>query len=467
MTIPEEIKKEFPELDQLWNLWEILERDLNELLAQHSSAKRTNVQTGFLKKVIKGGPSSNNQSRLENSGSRMVARSGLKEAPKLVDELASNPHNSNARLDLVEMMTRKTDGKDALLNRDAFLLSMAEVQGIPLDEKRVRLALTAQNRYLVSLKDLFRQELSQDDSEEKNTRDQESPTSGSSSKSNPSSNAVEQYDRQQLIKRGTRYLDELLKQFRVSIPPDLQSLQMENLKAGGNSKSVMKLLNPYLAPISALPLARNVRKEMLEILKRFSEKDPHASYAECLLFRKRATMLLSAIRAGNEGQGEVIESLLNEAMHAISRSVQKLKKVPHEERPMMIREYAVVGQLLFHSLSRIPKMLSPEQFSHFEKASEMLPEIYQEKGVPELLDKMKKIIREIRGDQTPKEEKTEEFIEEKEAPKKESDSKKQEIQHDDNPRRRNIFEKELPSEEELYSKKKQDKPKENIFHKPV
>jgi Sec-independent protein translocase protein TatA len=336
-----------------------------------------------------------------------------------------------------------------------------------LDEKRVRLALTAQNRYLVSLKDLFRQELSQDDSEEKNTRDQESPTSGSSSKSNPSSNAVEQYDRQQLIKRGTRYLDELLKQFRVSIPPDLQSLQMENLKAGGNSKSVMKLLNPYLAPISALPLARNVRKEMLEILKRFSEKDPHASYAECLLFRKRATMLLSAIRAGNEGQGEVIESLLNEAMHAISRSVQKIKKIPHEERPMMIREYAVVGQLLFHSLSRIQKMLSPEQFSHFEKASEMLPEIYQEKGVPELLDKMKKIIREIRGDQTPKEEKTEEFIEEKEAPKKESDSKKQEIQHDDNPRRRNIFEKELPSEEELYSKKKQDKPKENIFHKPV
>ena len=112
-------------------------------------------------------------------------------------------------------------------------------------------------------------------------------------------------------------------------------------------------------------------------------------------------------------------------------------------------------------------MLSPEQFSHFEKASEMLPEIYQEKGVPELLDKMKKIIREIRGDQTPKEEKIEEFIEEKEAPKKESDSKKQEIQHDDNPRRRNIFEKELPSEEELYSKKKQDKPKENIFHKPV
>ena len=89
MTIPEEIKKEFPELDQPWNLWEILECDLNELLAQHSSAKRTNVQTGFLKKVIKGGPSPNNQSRLENSGSRMVALSGLKEAPKLVDELVN------------------------------------------------------------------------------------------------------------------------------------------------------------------------------------------------------------------------------------------------------------------------------------------------------------------------------------------------------------------------------------------
>ena len=101
----------------------------------------------------------------------MVARSGLKEAPKLVDELASNPHNSNARLDLVEMMARKTDGKDALLNRDAFLLSMAEVQGIPLDEKRVRLALTAQNRYLVSIKGLFRQELSEDDSEEKNKQE--------------------------------------------------------------------------------------------------------------------------------------------------------------------------------------------------------------------------------------------------------------------------------------------------------
>ena len=53
MSLPEDLKKEFPELEQPESLWETLERDLNELLAQHSSAKRTNVQTGFLKKVIK------------------------------------------------------------------------------------------------------------------------------------------------------------------------------------------------------------------------------------------------------------------------------------------------------------------------------------------------------------------------------------------------------------------------------
>ena len=121
MSLPEDLKKEFPELEQPESLWETLERDLNELLAQHSSAKRTNVQTGFLKKVIKGSPSSNNQMRLENSGSRIASLSGLKEAPKLVDELSGNPMNSKARLDLVEMVIRKTDGKDALVNRDTFL----------------------------------------------------------------------------------------------------------------------------------------------------------------------------------------------------------------------------------------------------------------------------------------------------------------------------------------------------------
>ncbi len=110
MSLPEDLKKEFPELEQPESLWETLERDLNELLAQHSSAKRTNVQTGFLKKVIKGSPSSNNQMRLENSGSRIASLSGLKEAPKLVDELSGNPMNSKARLDLVEMVIRKTDG---------------------------------------------------------------------------------------------------------------------------------------------------------------------------------------------------------------------------------------------------------------------------------------------------------------------------------------------------------------------
>ncbi|MED5288861.1 MAG: hypothetical protein VX417_02640, partial [SAR324 cluster bacterium] len=108
MSLPEDLKKEFPELEQPESLWETLERDLNELLAQHSSAKRTNVQTGFLKKVIKGSPSSNNQMRLENSGSRIASLSGLKEAPKLVDELSGNPMNSKARLDLVEMVIRKT-----------------------------------------------------------------------------------------------------------------------------------------------------------------------------------------------------------------------------------------------------------------------------------------------------------------------------------------------------------------------
>ena len=59
--------------------------------------------------------------RLENSGSRIASLSGLKEAPKLVDELSGNPMNSKARLDLVEMVIRKTDGKDALVNRDTFL----------------------------------------------------------------------------------------------------------------------------------------------------------------------------------------------------------------------------------------------------------------------------------------------------------------------------------------------------------
>ena len=314
MSLPEDLKKEFPELEQPESLWETLERDLNELLAQHSSAKRTNVQTGFLKKVIKGSPSNANQMRLEDSGSRIASLSGLKEAPKLVDELSGNPMNSKARLDLVEMVIRKTDGKDPLVNRDTFLLAMLEVLGIPLDERRMRLALSAQNRYLNGLKNLFRQELVGDESGDE-TQNSKTDSDGSSS-----SNAVEQYDRQQKIKQGVRFLDELMKQFRVSVPADLQPLMLENVKAGGNSKAVMKLLNPYLNAVSALPLARDVRKELLDILRRFSDKDPHASYAECLLFRKRATMLLSSIRAGNKALEGAIENLLNEGLQAISES---------------------------------------------------------------------------------------------------------------------------------------------------
>ena len=467
MSVPEEVKKELPELDQPWNLWEILERDLNGLLAQHSSAKRTTVQTGFLKKVIKTDASSQNESRLESSGSRMVALSKLKDAPKLRNELGSRPNNSDKRLDLVEMMIRKTDGKDPIINRDAFLISMLEVQGIPLDERRVRLALGAQNRYLGSLKNLFKQELNPGETKGTSNDDQDESKSRTSSQSKTPSDAVEHYDRQQLVRQGMRYLDELEKQFRVNIPTDLQPFQTENLIAGGTPKAVMKLLHPYLSPVSALPLARDIRKEFIEILKRFSEKDPHASYAECLIFRKRATMLLSSIRAGKEGQEEVIESLLNEALHAISKSIKMIKKVPHEERPLMIREYAMVGQLLFHSLAKIKKILSPEQFSHFVKASEMLPEIYQEKGVSELLDKMKKIISGIRGEQKPKTEQKDDFIEKEKKTNKEPVSSNEKIPQDDNLRRRNIFEKDLPPEEELYSKKKIEKPKENIFQKPV
>ena len=37
MSLSEDLKKEFPELEQPESLWETLERDLNELLAQHSS----------------------------------------------------------------------------------------------------------------------------------------------------------------------------------------------------------------------------------------------------------------------------------------------------------------------------------------------------------------------------------------------------------------------------------------------
>jgi len=117
-------------------------------------------------------------------------------------------------------------------------------------------------------------------------------------------------------------------------------------------------------------------------------------------------------------------------------------------------------------LAMIKKIMSPEQFNHFQKATEMLPEIYQEKGVPELLDKMKKIISDIRGVQTPEEAKAEVGTEEKPVQEKTASSP-QESGNDDNPRRRNIFEKELPPEEEPYSKKKLQKPKENIFQEPV
>ncbi len=86
--------------------------------------------------------------------------------------------------------------------------------------------------------------------------------------------------------------------------------------------------------------------------------------------------------------------------------------------------------------------------------------------MPELLGKMKNIISDIRGVQTPEDAKAEVEIEEKPV-QEETASSPQESGNDDNPRRRNIFEKELPPEEELYSKKKQQKPKENIFQKPV
>ena len=69
----------------------------------------------------------------------------------------------------------------------------------------------------------------------------------------------------------------------------------------------------------------------------------------------------------------------------------------------------------------------------------MLPEIYQEKGVPELLGKMKKIISDIRGVQTPK---TKSWSGDWRKPvQEETASSPQESGNDDNPRRRNIFEK--------------------------
>ena len=86
----------------------------------------------------------------------------------------------------MEMVIRKTDGKDVLVNRDTFLLAMLEVRGIPLDERRMRLGLSAQNRYLNGLKNLFRQELVGDESGDE-TQNSKTDSDGSSS-----SNAVEQ-----------------------------------------------------------------------------------------------------------------------------------------------------------------------------------------------------------------------------------------------------------------------------------
>ena len=388
MSLQPEIEKELLELYSPSSLWEILEGGLNQLQSQLGSSKKTSVHNKFIKKIISERPAYENLKRLEISGYRMAIRSGLNHAKKLVLELTASPEDTKARLELVGMMLRNTDGKDVLVNRDAFLLSMLEADQDLLNGECLRIALQSQHRYLASFEQILKMVLSE--------------TNLSAQGSNPSllgnpHSSVKNIEKQKL-KQGVVYLGGLQKQLRIKGNERFDAVSLKSLLTEGNSRIVMKVLKPYLDIVSALPLARSVRKQILEILKRFAENNPTASYAECLLFRKRAMHLLSSLFAGNEDHIDAIGRLLNLAYRSSVNSVRMLSKAPHEDQKLIIREYALVCQLLFHSLSKLNKSFNAEHFKHYEHASNLLPKIINERGVPAMLKNMRKTICIIRGE---------------------------------------------------------------------
>jgi hypothetical protein len=420
------------EIEDPLKLFDVVHAAKEKLLAQIRSQKRNAIKSSLLRNAMRTDAGSGNAKieELEITGARLAALSSLNSGEQHVRELEADPFNTHARLGLVEKFLQNSGDDHLLLNRDAYLLALMEVELNNPSTHILRIATLAQKRYLEKLENFL---LSEKTVEE-----------GSSSN----------LDQIKEANRRMRYVSEVSKVLKYrTFTEDTEFGVNEILQSGRvRREDVGVKIAPLIESVANLPAAVGTRKRINDVLGRIASKHALASCLQGVMLRRDARMLVLQYIAGRQERGPEILAMMDEAKDKMQHSIKIMKMGSSKpEQAMCIREFTI----LCHSISQYFPMtantIRPEHVELMELAVKLSGMLPQDRLLGDIQKKLISSIKTFRSYETKEEEAP--APEEKKSAKLDAQTK--------------FFAREIPKEKALGTNEDVGKPKSGFFERPV
>ncbi len=300
---------------------------------------------------------------LEVSGLRLSKKICSSQALVLSHKLHSEPNDSDARLELLGLFLELADQTDLVAARDAYLLSLLELESPYLNSTKINTAISTQSIYLKKLVLKLEEDLQI-----------------SEQKKNELTNDNQGFSKEIFkIKGGVSYMKELLS---ILDAPRVQCQFKLDLRPGNLGKKLptIDLVNgydPFLRTLCYIPPADTSRNRILEILKLLESRNPLIGYHESKIHEiKGRIRFAEALIIKEEEKIKQAEHQISKAINCISQAVDLVGYTP--EKSVEIATLTRFGQICYltartYRLHQIP--LPHEHKERLKKAVLLLKKI--------------------------------------------------------------------------------------------
>ncbi len=308
-------------------------------------------------------------------GSRLAAIIGDDVARAYSEKLASDPGNTEMRLGLVQHFLDNCRKDDLVAARDAYLLTLVELDGDVLTLQRIRVAGKAQFRYFASLYAFFKRDLMRLQS------------------GGADSMIKEQVQR---TKSGVSFLQECAQLLKVPQDENDYELNTRELMLSGKILfgDIKYGVDPMLKALAFIPPAEKARRNIMDPMQRLERNNPLTGYhdARILEIQARLRILQGSLSQDESAKHDGLQSSAM-ALAAIKRAMKKVGATPRQ--PVEVAILFKFGQLcqMKSAAYRLFKVDPPEEHKAMVKeAVERLRSISNQAGVPQLQSRLTKEI---------------------------------------------------------------------------
>ncbi len=338
----------------------------------------------------------------------------VKKTQDCVKRLRLDPLDSEARIGLIEPFVMKGIKGNLMVYRQVVLQAMLEANSPKLTSMKLNLALMAQRRYLDKLMSFFKEELNQlhakltDVQARSRNLTPTDPTAPQNKDSDPSSkddSASSRADKQQPERYASKedeinrqidetrnkinFLKECMGIVKAKQLGQNLELDLNELASSGEipKEQLTTIISPFLSAMAALPLARSNAEWLISIVKKGAPRIPIGGFYESRMHRVRSKVFFVAYTAGNKKLAAECGKALFASLNSISATLTIVGNHPSSKfDKACVREYGMITHIVYQQSPLLGFAPPSNHGETMQRAIELLREIAEEPGVPELIN---------------------------------------------------------------------------------